>query len=127
MLEVEMRGCALSCHLEGKEEKTMVSQQTRPPRPYEEIGSEMPPQPIEQHPTPTEHYERFMRLRLALTVALVIVSMAMMVGVVGILFTNPVYADLGLTGALIGIGIAGFVLVCINVVVDYVLFTFGRR
>jgi hypothetical protein len=32
----------------------------------------------------------------------------MMVGVVGILFTNPVYADLSLTGALIGIGIAGF-------------------
>ena len=63
---------------------------------------------MERYPTPPENYDRFMRLRLALSVALVIVSMAMMVGVVGILFTNPVYADLSLTGALIGIGIAGF-------------------
>jgi hypothetical protein len=105
----------------------MLSQQTRPPRPYEEIGTEMTPQPIEQHPTPIENYERIARLRLALSVALVIVSMAMMVGVVGILFAYPVYADLGLTGALIGIGIAGFVLVCINVVTDYLIFTHWKQ
>jgi hypothetical protein len=116
MLEVEMRGGLLSCCREGKEEKTMVSQQT----PY------TPPRE-EQYPTPHEDSERFVRLRLALCVALVIVSMAMMVGVVGILFTYPVYASLGLTGALIGIGIAGFVLICINVMVDYVIFTHRKR
>jgi hypothetical protein len=55
--------------------------------------------------------------------------MAMIVGMVGILLTNPVLAELGLTGALIGIGIgiAGFVLVCIHVVTDYVIFTHGTR
>jgi hypothetical protein len=82
---------------------------------------------MERYPTPPEHYDRLVRLRLALSVALVIVSMAMMVGVVGILFTNPVYADLGLTGALIGIGIAGVVLVCINVGVDYLIFIHRKR
>ena len=38
-----------------------------------------------------------------------------------------VLAAMGLTGALIGIGIAGFVLVCINVVVDYLIFTLWKR
>ena len=94
----------------------MLSQQTRYTPPHEE-----------QYPTLPEESERFVRLRLALSVVLVIVSMAMMVGVVGILLTNPVYAELGLTGALIGIGIAGVVLVCINVVVDYLIFTHGKR
>jgi hypothetical protein len=116
MLEVEIRGWILSCCQEGKEEKTMLSQQTRYTPPREE-----------QYPTPHEDSERFVRLRLALSVALVIVSMAMMVGVVGILLTNPVFAELGLTGALIGMGIAGVVLLCINIVVDYLIFTHGNR
>lgn len=94
----------------------MLSQQTR-----------YTPSREEQYPMPVEDSERFVRLRLALCVALVIVSMAMMVGVVGILLTAPVYVELGLTGALIGIGIAGFVLICINVVVDYLIFTHGKR
>ena len=94
----------------------MLSQQTRYTPPREE-----------QYPTPPAESERFVRLRLALSVALVIVSMAMMVGVVGILLTIPVYAELGLPGALIGMGIAGFVLVCINLVTDYVIFTLGKR
>jgi hypothetical protein len=91
----------------------------------------------EQYPTPPEDNERFVghtfgvrnpRIALmALSVALVIVSMAMMVGTVSILLTNPVYAELGMTGALIGIGIAGFVLVCINVIVDYLMFTHWKR
>ena len=100
----------------------MLSQQTRYTPPREE-----------QYPTPPEDNERFVghtvglsngRIALiALCVALVIVSMAMMVGGVDILLTSSVYAALGLTGALIGIGIAGFVLVCINVVVDYLIFS----
>jgi hypothetical protein len=101
----------------------MLSQQTRSTPPREE-----------QYPTPPEDNERFVGhtvgLRngpIALMVALVIVSMAMMIAVVGILLTGSVFATLGLTGALIGIGIAGFVLVCINVLVDYLIFTFGKR
>jgi hypothetical protein len=94
----------------------MLSQQTRYTTPREE-----------QYPPPPAESERFVRLRLALSVALVIVSMAMMVGIVGILLTDPVFAALGLTGALIGIGIAGLVLICINVVTDYVIFTHGTR
>lgn len=104
----------------------MLSQQTRYTSPREE-----------QYPTPPEDNERFVghtvgrrneRIALiALIVALVIVSMAMMVGVVDILLTGTVYAALGLTGALIGIGIAGFVLVCINVVVDYLILNYGKR
>jgi hypothetical protein len=116
MLEVELRGSVLSCCRERKEEKTMVSPQTRYTPPREE-----------QYPTPHEESERFVRLRLALSVALVIVSMAMLVAVVGVLFTYPVYATLGLTGALIGIGIAAVVLLCINIVTDYLIFTHGKR
>ena len=88
----------------------------------------------EQYPTPPEENERFVvhkfGLRnghIALSVLLVIVSMAIMVAAVGILLTGSVYAALGLTGALIGIGIAGFVLVCINVVFDYLIFTYWKR
>jgi hypothetical protein len=104
----------------------MLSQQTRYTPPREE-----------QYPTPPEDNERFVGhtvgvrnpriVLMALSVALVIVSMAMMVGTVNILLTDPVYAELGSTGALIGIGIAGFVLVCINVVVDYLMFTLWKR
>jgi len=103
----------------------MLSQQTRSTPPREE-----------QYPTSPEGNKRFVehtvglrngRIALsALSVALVIVSMAMMVGVVGILLTGSVYAELGLTGALIGIGIAGFLLICINVVIDYLIFTHGK-
>ena len=98
----------------------MLSQQTRYTPPREE-----------QYPTPPEDNERFqsrtLTAHIAISVALIIVSMAMMVGMVDILLTDPVYAELGLTGALIGIGIAGFVLVCINVVVDYLIFTLWKR
>jgi hypothetical protein len=101
----------------------MLSQQTRSTPPREE-----------QYPTPPEDNERYVRhtfgLRngpIALSVALVIVSMAMMIAAVGILLTEPAYTELGLTGALIGIGIAGFVLVCINVLIDYLIFTYWKR
>jgi hypothetical protein len=101
----------------------MLSQETRYTPPREE-----------QYPTPPEDKERFVGhtvgLRngpIALMVALVIVSMTMMIAVVGILLTGSVFATLGLTGALIGIGIAGFVLVCINVVIDYLIFSYAKR
>ena len=101
----------------------MLSQQTRSTPPREE-----------QYPTLPEDNERFVRhtvgLRngpIALVVALVIVSMAMMIAAVGILLTGSVFATVGVTGALIGIGIAGFVLVCINVVIDYLIFTYWKR
>jgi hypothetical protein len=101
----------------------MLSQETRYTPPREE-----------QYATPPEDNERFVGHRfglrnghIGLVVVLVIVSIAMMVAMVGLLLTDPVYAELGLTGALIGIGIAGFVLVCINVVVDYLIFHFWRR
>jgi hypothetical protein len=101
----------------------MLSQETR-----------STPQHEEQYPTPPEDNERIVGhtvgLRngpIALMVALVIVSMAMMIAVVGILLTGSVFATLGMTGALIGIGIAGFVLVCINVVVDYLIFSYAKR
>ena len=104
----------------------MLSQQTRSTPPRDE---QYPPSPedkkrVVEHPVGL----RDGRIKLmALSVALVIVSMAMMVGVVGILLTGSVYAESGLTGALIGISIAGFVLVCINVVIDYLIFTHGKR
>ncbi len=105
----------------------MLSQQTRSTIPREEIRAE-------QYPTPPEDTERFVGhtfgLRnghIALSVLLIIVSMAMMIAAVGILLSGSTFAALGLTGALIGIGIAGFVLVCINVLVDYLLFTHWKR
>lgn len=101
----------------------MLSQQTRSTPPREE-----------QYPTPPGDNERLVVHKfglgngaMALVVALVIVSMTMMIAVVGILLTGSVFATLGLTGALIGIGIAGFVLVCINVLVDYLIFTYWKR
>ncbi len=59
----------------------------------------------------------------AIEALLIIVSMVMMVTMVGILLSGSVLTALGLTGALIGIGIAGLVLVCINVVFGFMLFT----
>ncbi len=59
----------------------------------------------------------------AIDAFVIIVSMVMMVTMVGILLTGSVFTALGLTGALIGIGITGLVLVCINVVFGYMLFT----
>ena len=108
----------------------MLSQQTRSTIPREEIGAEMPPQPVEQRQTPPEYNEQFIvhsiKLRhgaFALSMVLIIVSMAFMIAAVGILLSGPVLAALGLTGALIGIGIAGLVLICINVLFSYMLFT----
>ena len=98
----------------------MLSQQTRYTPPHEE-----------QYPAPPEEKERFpsrmLTAHIAISVTLIIVSMALMVGTVDILLTGPVYAELGLTGALIGIGFASFVLVCINVLVDYLIFTLWKR
>ncbi len=59
----------------------------------------------------------------AIEAFVIIVSMVMMVTMVGILLSSSVLTALGLTGALIGIGIAGLVLLCINVVFGYMLFT----
>lgn len=104
----------------------MLSQQTR----Y------TPPE--EQYPTPPESNTRFVEHTVgtrhgplialsAFSVALAIVSIAMMVGMVDILLTGQVYAELGLTGALIGIGISGFVLICVNAVIDYLIFSHIKR
>jgi hypothetical protein len=116
--------------MEREEETTMLSQQTRYTTPREEIRAEMPPQPVDQRPTPPEDNERFIvhsiklrNGRFALSMVLIIVSMAFMVAAVGILLSEPALTAVGVTGALIGIGIAGLVLVCINVLFNYMLFS----
>jgi hypothetical protein len=99
----------------------MLSQQTpyAPPR-----GEQYPPEDNRRF---VGHTVGLRNGHIALSVVLAIVSMAMMIAMVGILLTGSVYVALGLTGALIGIGIAGVVLVCINVVLDYLIFTYWKR
>ncbi len=129
----------------------MLPQQAPYTTPREEIRAEMPPRPVEQRPISPEYNEQFIetlaqrlmprlmpemmrqlsmvqssRLRLrafSINMALIVVSMVFMLAAVGIMLSGPVLAALGVTGALIGIGIAGLVLICINVLFSYMLFT----
>ena len=128
----------------------MLPQQTPSTTPSEEIRAEMPPRPVEQHPIPPEYNEQFietlaqrlmprlmpeilyqlrtvepMRSRnraFGMSLALAIVTLALMNPLVAITL-GVLTTTAGIVPALIGITVIGLVMVLINVLFNYMLFT----